>query len=211
VNTADLRTALKQYAILAHANDLDAAADWFDLARALGDEPGFEGVLTPRQRHAISLHLIGDRSVRETAAAMQIDSRTVYLIVNTGLKRIVRFLQSGERPRWNRYSAWTERDTRRIISNARLPRKELAIMLGRSVSSVYQKLSELRAHGLLIASGQPGRPIPTAHGTAGKRQGVSNPNGSAVGAPPKERSAVGLTSDRGTRGPSQAQTPFGEA
>ncbi len=211
MNTADLRAALKQYATLSHASDLDAAADWFDLARALGDEPGFEGVLTPRQRHAIALHLIGDRSVRDTATAMHIDSRTVYLTVNTGLKRITRFLQSGERPRWNRYPAWTERDTRRVISNARLPRKELAIMLGRSVSSISQKLSELRAHGLLIAPGQPGRPIPPTHSAAGKRSGVSNSNRGTTSAPPKERSAVELASDRGSCEPSPAKSPVGES
>ncbi len=70
-----------------------------DLKTALGQYPidRREGkqVLTDRQKQAILLHLVLDRSIEETAEALGINPTAVSHRISSGVKRIVEFLATG--------------------------------------------------------------------------------------------------------------------
>ncbi len=159
-DTRDLRAFLKKWKALREtADDVDAATIVFDLGRVLGEVPGALTPLTQRQQQAIRLHLLQDVSIHLVAEQMDISERAVNYVIKNGLQRLRYYLQTGVLPKYNCADVWTEDDVHMLVYYASLPRKQLAMMLHRSVSSIYQKLTELRSNGLLIVIGRAGKPL----------------------------------------------------
>lgn len=150
-----LRAVLRSYRSLrslAQAGDFTSAAILLDLQRALGDDPSSGvTVLTPRQKQAITLHLIQDLSVHVVAEEMGVQWRVVYLIVNNGLRRLLAFLHSGKVP--NEWQQWQLDYVRR---NLDLPRKEIAAHVRRSPMAVRLLICRLRKLGE-VPEGRGGR------------------------------------------------------
>jgi predicted DNA-binding protein (UPF0251 family) len=102
-NPAGLKRALRSLADLQTQAELGcptSTAILVDMKTALGfystDPAAARRVLTARQREAILLHLVRDRSVEETARCLGIDPSAVSHRVNTGLRRMVKFLTTGD-------------------------------------------------------------------------------------------------------------------
>lgn len=101
-STAALKTALRSLHKLklgAEQGCPTAQAILIDLKTALGeyrsDEKGGRVVVTERQKEAIVLHLVNDRSIQETAHLLGVDPTAISHRVSSGLKRMVNFLQTG--------------------------------------------------------------------------------------------------------------------
>lgn len=144
-----LRECLRSYASLislARSGDFTSAATMLDLSIAMGDDP-MRGVtvLTVRQKQAISLHLIRDQHVNDVAAEMGVNPRVVYLLVNNGLRRLLKYLQYGALP-----EDWQQWQIDYVRRNAGRPRKELAAHVGRSHDAVRVLIYRLRKQGETI-------------------------------------------------------------
>lgn len=101
-STATLKTALRSLHKLklgAEQGCPTAQAILIDLKTALGeyrsDDIHGRVVVTERQKEAIVLHLINDRSIQETAKLLGVDPTAISHRVSSGLKRMVNFLQTG--------------------------------------------------------------------------------------------------------------------
>jgi hypothetical protein len=125
---------------------VSSASIMLDLARAVGDDPSSTVVvLTPRQREAITLHLLHDMPAKVVAKEMGIEWRVVYLIVKAGLQRILTYLQSGVTP-----PTWQPWQLDYLRRNANLPRREIGDAIGRSENAVGIALSKMRREGKLV-------------------------------------------------------------
>lgn len=144
-----LRECLRSYSSLislAREGDFTSAAMMLDLSIALGDDPMHRvSVLTPRQKQAITLHLIRDQHVNVAAEEMGVNPRVVYLIVNNGLRRLLAYLQFGALP-----EDWQQWQIDYVRRNAGQPRKELAAYVGRSHDAVRVLIYRLRKQGEII-------------------------------------------------------------
>jgi transposase len=141
MNVAELRAVLKVYHEITDGSDT-----FIDLKRALGKEPGYNTVLTHTQSTVIEWHLIQGQEIGAVAASLGVDVRVAYSTECRGLKRLLKFLATGDQPRPNRYSGWTPTQTAKLLELKDLPRAEIAKRLNRSVQSIYNKLSELKAN-----------------------------------------------------------------
>ncbi|ASS74093.1 hypothetical protein CIG75_03220 [Tumebacillus algifaecis] len=101
-STAALKTALRslhKLRLSAEQGCPTAQAILIDLKTALGeyksDEVLGRVVVTDRQKEAIVLHLIDDRSLQETAQLLGVDPTAISHRVASGLKRMMHFLQTG--------------------------------------------------------------------------------------------------------------------
>lgn len=173
---AELRRVLRSYTQLrASTSEVDSAIMFFDLEDALES-----GVMTPRQKEAVQTLLIQGLPASAVARQMGIKQRAVYTTVNSGLKRLHSFLHSGIRPKQNKNVAWTKVEVDYLIAHSGDSRVLLGKKFGRSTSAIYQKLSELRGNGLLIARKRPGRPLSRNDGGKRKAARVPDNDGSAV-------------------------------
>lgn len=69
-----------------------------DIKTALGlyDKDVDNRVVTPRQKQAIVEHLVNDKTQEEVSDLMQISQQGVSLLIQSGLKRIKKYLVEGE-------------------------------------------------------------------------------------------------------------------
>lgn len=121
-----------------------ASAILVDLKSGLGeycvDEIMGRRVLTSRQRQAITLHLVYDMSVEDTAAKMGTDPSNVSHAISGGIKRITEFLSTGctGPARWENWELETLRNHYRNQGA-----KYVAKLVGRPVSQVYSKAKRM--------------------------------------------------------------------
>lgn len=141
-----LRSCLRSYAslrALSQRGDFTSAAIMLDLNRALGNDPSSPiCVMTARQKQAITLHLIQDLPANVVAKEMGIQWRVVYLTVNNGLRRLLRYLEAGELG-----DTWQPWQLDYVRRNLHLTRKELGDAVGRTEYAVKEIIKKRRRVG----------------------------------------------------------------
>ncbi len=174
-STAALRKVLRNYRSLlaSSADDVDAAVTLFDLGQILDDER----VLTPRQREAIRLNLLDERSAADTAIAMGITSNSLYELLRAGLRRLLVYLQTQKLPS---NVPWSRAEIDTLIDSHAEKATDVAKKLGRSVPAVYQMRSALKKRGLLSPTPKRGRPLSGHERGAREVARVSGANATAA-------------------------------
>jgi len=151
-----LRACLRSFSSLSsltNSGDFESATILFDLAGAINDPLQRTMVLTPRQKQAITLHLIQDKHVSDVSREMGVTERVVYLLVNTGLRRLLSFLQVGVLPQFSGWKQWEQWQIDYVRHNAGKSRKEIGERVGRSEDAVRVLICRLRKGGERLETG----------------------------------------------------------
>lgn len=148
-NDSGIKRALRDLLLLesrAEQGDSTSHAIWIDLQNALGGENSIFNAVTTKQREAIFLHLVCGYSEAETAAKLGISQQAVSCRIQSGIKRIKNFLQTGE-IFWNE---WTPQEEKFLIDNYKLNGAAwCARELARPITQIYSRARILRERGLL--------------------------------------------------------------
>lgn len=107
-------------------------------------------VLTDKQREAIRLCLVEDRTESEAADQLGISQQAVNACVNSGVKRIRDYLVTGEMVE----PVFSREETMELIALYRRGKKplEIARLLGKSPRTIRNKIKYLKAKGQLKRS-----------------------------------------------------------
>lgn len=148
-NPASMRRAIRNLLTLqlrAEQGCPTSVAILVDLKTALGcygiDELLGRRVLTAKQREAMILHLVEDQPIPEVAKRLGIDTTAVTHRINGGIRRIIRFLETGYAGPWE----WTEEETEYLRTHYWTDgAKMVAEALGRPVSQIYAKARTLKS------------------------------------------------------------------
>jgi DNA-binding NarL/FixJ family response regulator len=108
-------------------------------------------ILTSRQKEVIQLCLIEDMSETEVAERLGITQQTVHFIIRAGVRRIQKFLLTGEVPAHK----FTNSDDSAIIQlyQQGLKPKQIAERLGKEAKSVRNKIKYLKRKGRIKSEG----------------------------------------------------------
>lgn len=128
---------------MAERGDTVASAILIDMRNALGFYGGnLLEVLTPKQIQVIEAALVEDVPQKEIAEEMGISQQGVSFLLNSGIKRMQKYLQTGRIP-WRQV---TDDEKTFLMENyGKMPTKEIAKHLRRSENNcrvIYHNLSK---------------------------------------------------------------------